>query len=427
MRQIVRRQFLQDSAAMAAGLAALGAQDARAEDAPASRKAGPNDTVRVAVIGRQGAGHGRTSTGSPSRRTPGSRPSATSTGMSSARRRRRSPSAAGPSRSSSRTCAGSSTTRRSTSSRSPRPNHWHALAAIWACQAGKDVYVEKPVSHNVVEGRRMVEAARKYDRVVQTGTQSRSHQGMPRTRSSSSARASSARSTWPRGSATSRAGRSGTRPTPRCPPGVDYNLWLGPAPERPFNPNRFHYDWHWFWDTATATSATRASTRWTSPAGAWARNRARPSPVQASAAGSATRTTARPRTPSSCTFEYDDCLLQFEVRGLPTNDEKGVRVGNLFYGTEGDPGDHQLHELAHLPRPQGRAGPRRQGRRRPLRQLHRGRQGPRARVAQRPTSRKATSPAPTATWATSPTGSAASSRSTRRPSRSSTTPRPTRC
>ena len=128
------------------------------------------------------------------------------------------------------------------------PNHWHALATIWACQAGKDVYVEKPVSHNVSEGRRMVEAARKYNRIVQTGTQCRSHKGIQDAIDVPPARASSARSTWPRGSATSRAARSATRPTARCPPGVDYNLWLGPAPERPFNPNRFHYNWHWNWD-----------------------------------------------------------------------------------------------------------------------------------------------------------------------------------
>ena len=91
------------------------------------------------------------------------------------------------------------------------PNHWHALAAIWACQAGKDVYVEKPVSHNVSEGRRIVEAARKYDRIVQTGTQCRSHQGIQEAvdflRSGKLGR-----STWPRASATSRAARSGTRP-----------------------------------------------------------------------------------------------------------------------------------------------------------------------------------------------------------------------
>ena len=127
------------------------------------------------------------------------------------------------------------------------PNHWHALATIWACQAGKDVYVEKPVSHNVCEGRRMVEAARKYNRIVQTGTQCRSHQGIQDAveflRSGKLGKVYMAKGLCykPRGSI-------GTRPTGRCRQGVDYNLWLGPAAERPFNPNRFHYNWHWIWD-----------------------------------------------------------------------------------------------------------------------------------------------------------------------------------
>src|SRR5262249_23520820 len=123
------------------------------------------------------------------------------------------------------------------------PDHWHALATVWACQAGKHVYVEKPASHNLVEGRRMVEAARKYDRVVQLGTQRRSMAHF----------ASAAEFV--------RSGQLGKVPFARCwiagnrktighkadaavPKGVDYGLWLGPAPERPFNPNRFHYNCH---------------------------------------------------------------------------------------------------------------------------------------------------------------------------------------
>src|SRR5262245_20461042 len=130
------------------------------------------------------------------------------------------------------------------------PDHWHALATVWACQAGKHVYVEKPASHNLVEGRRMVEAARKYDRVVQLGTQRRSGAHF----------ASAAEFV--------RSGKLGKIPFVRTciagdrksighcpdgpiPAGVDYDLWLGPAPERPFNPNRFHYNWHWHWDYGT--------------------------------------------------------------------------------------------------------------------------------------------------------------------------------
>ena len=127
------------------------------------------------------------------------------------------------------------------------PDHWHALPTILACQAGKDVYVEKPASHNLWEGRKMVEAARKYRRVVQLGTQTRSapysFQAVEFLR----------------------AGKIGDihlvrvfnmkrnepvppKPDASAPPGVDYDKWLGAAPLRPFNPNRFHYSWHWFWD-----------------------------------------------------------------------------------------------------------------------------------------------------------------------------------
>ncbi len=130
------------------------------------------------------------------------------------------------------------------------PDHWHALATIWACQAGKHVYCEKPASHNLIEGRRMVEAARKYNRVVQLGTQSRSSASLARAaelvRSGKLGKVPAARA-WIGGSRPSIGHVSDSA----VPAGVDYNLWLGPAPERPFNVNRFHYRWHWFWDFGT--------------------------------------------------------------------------------------------------------------------------------------------------------------------------------
>jgi len=127
------------------------------------------------------------------------------------------------------------------------PNHWHSLAAIWAMQAGKDVYVEKPISHNVSEGRRVAQVARKYQRICQGGTQYRS---------SGSVRAAAQ---------FIREGKLGTVKVAHCymyrgrnpigppgkydpPPGVDYNLWAGPAPMAPITRKSFHYDWHWFWD-----------------------------------------------------------------------------------------------------------------------------------------------------------------------------------
>ena len=130
------------------------------------------------------------------------------------------------------------------------PDHWHALATVWACQAGKHVYVEKPISHNIVEGRRMVQAARSNKRVVQVGTQRRSgpHFASARelVRSGKLGKIPYAR-TWIAGNRPT----IGHRKDSPVPKGVDYNLWLGPAPERPFNVNRFHYEWHWFWDYGT--------------------------------------------------------------------------------------------------------------------------------------------------------------------------------
>jgi predicted dehydrogenase len=130
------------------------------------------------------------------------------------------------------------------------PDHWHALATVWACQAGKHVYVEKPISHNLVEGRRMIQAARKHDRVVQVGTQRRSSEQLARAadfvRSGKLGKVPFARA-WIAGNRKS----IGKVADSKVPDKVDYDLWLGPAPERPFNRNRFHYNWHWNWDYGT--------------------------------------------------------------------------------------------------------------------------------------------------------------------------------
>jgi predicted dehydrogenase len=130
------------------------------------------------------------------------------------------------------------------------PDHWHALMTIWACQAGKDVYVEKPISHNIVEGRRMIQAAQRYNRVVAVGTQSRS----------SVVLAKAVQFLRDGGLGTVYAGKTvlyrardpiGVAEDSAVPPGVNYDLWLGPAPSRPFNENHFHYHWHWFWEYGT--------------------------------------------------------------------------------------------------------------------------------------------------------------------------------
>lgn len=127
------------------------------------------------------------------------------------------------------------------------PNHWHSLIGIWACQAGKDVFVEKPVSHNVWEGRQLVEAARKYRRMVQAGTQARANPDVIESVA------------WVRaGNLGAIKYAQGLCYNPRLPigkvghgeipPGLDYDLWTGPAPLQPLRRQNLHYDWHWLYD-----------------------------------------------------------------------------------------------------------------------------------------------------------------------------------
>ncbi|MCP4250894.1 MAG: Gfo/Idh/MocA family oxidoreductase [bacterium] len=130
------------------------------------------------------------------------------------------------------------------------PDHWHALPTIHACQAGKDVYVEKPLAITIAEGRAMVEAARRHGRVVQMGTHWRSGehwgQAIEYVRSGMLGKIRQVR-VW---AYLDWVKAVGNPPDGPPPPGVDYDMWLGPAPKRPFNKNRFHFNFRWFWDYA---------------------------------------------------------------------------------------------------------------------------------------------------------------------------------
>lgn len=130
------------------------------------------------------------------------------------------------------------------------PTHWHAIPTIMACQAGKHVYVEKPASHNIVESRAMLEAARKYDRIVQVGIQSRS--GRNYEEACDYIRTGAlGKVVFAKGWESARQKGIGYQPDGPAPKGVDYDMWLGPAPARPFNPSRFHSNWRWFYDYGT--------------------------------------------------------------------------------------------------------------------------------------------------------------------------------
>src|ERR1022692_1765651 len=128
------------------------------------------------------------------------------------------------------------------------PNHWHALATIWACHAGKDVYCEKPACYNLFEGRAMEAAARKYKRIVQIGMQGRSlahkQRAMDLLHSGAIGQVYMAR-----GICFKRRPSIGHTPAEPVPPGLDWDLFLGPAPMREYTKNRYQYNWHWFWDT----------------------------------------------------------------------------------------------------------------------------------------------------------------------------------
>jgi predicted dehydrogenase len=214
------------------------------------------------------------------------------------------------------------------------PNHWHSLAAIWAIQAGKQVYLEKPVSHNVSEGRRVVQAARKHGAVVQTGTQCRSNPGMRQAiefvRSGKIGEVKLAR-----GLCYKRRKSIGPKGTYPVPATVDYNLWLGPAPMKPLTRPHLHYDWHWVWDTGNGDLGNQGIhqmdiARW----------------------GLGVDDIGTGVVSYGGRFGYEDAgesantqvsiheypggkRLVFEVRGLETPKFRDVGVGVIFYGTEG--------------------------------------------------------------------------------------------
>ena len=214
------------------------------------------------------------------------------------------------------------------------PNHWHALATIWGCQAGKDVYVEKPVSHNISEGRKMVESARKYDRIVQVGTQSRS---LPIIQSAMDfLHAGKLGKLYMVKCVVFRPRESlGNKTNSPVPAGVHYDLWRGPAPWRPFNENRFHYNWHWFWDTGNGETGNNGP-HYTDMA-RWALQKYE-HPRKIQSMGGYDIFNSDQETPNTqlSMMEYaDGTRVQIEVRGLYTNGEDGMTMGMLIFGSEG--------------------------------------------------------------------------------------------
>ena len=223
------------------------------------------------------------------------------------------------------------------------PNHWHTLQTIWAVQAGKDVYVEKPCSHNVFESQQIVAAARKYDRLVQHGSQSRSspalQEAVQRMRDGELGDVYMAR-----GLCFKWRDTIGRTPVSAVPDGVDYDLWTGPAPKREFTKNRFHYNWHWFWDTGNGDLGNQGIhevdiARW----GLGVTH-----PTKVSAIGGKFMFDDDQETPNTitATYEFDVAgkkkMMTFEVRHWISPHEAGINgdkpgntIGNQFYGSKG--------------------------------------------------------------------------------------------
>jgi predicted dehydrogenase len=227
------------------------------------------------------------------------------------------------------------------------PNHSHTLQTVWACQAGKDVYVEKPCSHNMFESRQIVAAARKYNRLVQHGTNSRSTAGLKE--AIQKLREGVIGDVYmARGLCFKWRDTIGRAPEEPVPPGVHYDEWLGPAPKRPFTRNRFHYNWHWFWDYGNGDFGNQGIheldiCRW---------GLGVTYPTKVSAMGGHFMFDDDQETPNTLvvTYEFNGHgnrrqLMVFEVRHWITNSEAGIgeregkrggnTVGNLFYGSKG--------------------------------------------------------------------------------------------
>ena len=209
------------------------------------------------------------------------------------------------------------------------PNHWHALITVWACQAGKDVYVEKPVSHNVWEGRQAVLAARRHNRIVQSGTQSRSDEALQQAlawvRAGNLGKIKIAR-----GLCYKRRASIGKVDGPQpIPPNIDYDLWCGPAPKGPLMRKRLHYDWHWVWPTGNGDLGNQGIHQM--DIARWALGKPALSPKVFSIGGRLGYVDdGETANTQMVVHDYGDALLIFEVRGLPA--KSGAEAMDRYRG-----------------------------------------------------------------------------------------------
>ena len=215
------------------------------------------------------------------------------------------------------------------------PDHWHSPITIHACLAGKDVYVEKPLSHNVVEGRLAVTAARKHGRIVQHGTNLRAAPHYEEAWKLLS-QGTIGKVLMVKAINNQQRGRVSATADEPVPGGVNYDLWQGPAPARPFNRQRFHSTWHWHWDFGTGDIGNDGVHQL--DIGRWALGLKAPKAVSCSGAKLGSKGDAQ-QTPDTMvvTYEYDDLLYVYEQRDFTPYRQLGHRIDNdnIFFGDEG--------------------------------------------------------------------------------------------
>jgi predicted dehydrogenase len=202
------------------------------------------------------------------------------------------------------------------------PNHWHSLMSIWACQAGKDVYVEKPLSHNLFEGRKLVEAAKKYKRIVQHGTQNRSLRKWSDL-AKEVASGKNGKLEVALGTCHKRRGSIGFKDTKNPPSELDFDVWTGPAEKEDFHDNLVHYNWHWFWNYGNGDIGNQGVhqmdiARWMIPGAVW------PKSVICLGGRFGYKDQAETANTQLAIFDYGESLLVFDVRGLSGKSNMGV-------------------------------------------------------------------------------------------------------
>ena len=213
------------------------------------------------------------------------------------------------------------------------PDHWHALMFIDACNAGKDVYVEKPCSHNAFEGRQLVRAVGKHNRICQHGSQSRSNPGMLEAiRHLSDGTIGDVY--MARCVHYQKRDSLGFKDAENAPNSLNWDLWVGPGPIQSFNRNLHPYNWHWFWDFGNGELGNNGIHY--IDVARWGMNKGLPSKIYSTGGRFGYKDQGQTPNTQLTTYQFDDGTeMVMEIRGRYTNSEGGVSSGLMFYGSKG--------------------------------------------------------------------------------------------